>query len=92
MLFRSVKHELPRRIPSGVTRPKGALIGLIRQPEQIKALAPPVRDAVRDSISFGISRVFLICIPLAALAWVCAVLVREIPLHAKAGLSMAIAE
>ena len=88
----TVKHELPRRIPSGVTRPKGALIGLIRQPEQIKALAPPVRDAVRDSISFGISRVFLICIPLAALAWLCAVLVREIPLHAKAGLSMAIAE
>ena len=84
----TVKHDLPRRLPAGAARSSKDLLSLIREPKQIKALAPAVRQAVRDSISFGVSRVYLICVPLMIMAWICSVLVREIPLQTKAGLAM----
>jgi len=69
---------LPRLVPahSGLNLSQAFTI----TPRALRALPPPVRAGVVDSFVRSLHVVFIVGIPLAALALVCAVLLKEIPL------------
>jgi EmrB/QacA subfamily drug resistance transporter len=81
-LTSSLTKELTKRLPGEGER----LSGLIREPRLIKALAPNVRQAVQESISTGIGKLFLIASVLTVVAFFAALSVEEQPLRSKSGL------
>ena len=70
--------------------PADAAADLIRAPAEIQALPPDIRDAVIDSIALGVSRIYWISAGLMTVAFVSALLLREIPLRSRAGISDAL--
>ncbi|HZB04589.1 MAG TPA: MDR family MFS transporter [Actinomycetota bacterium] len=54
---------------------------LARAPEAIARLDPPIREAVVGGIAQAVHTVFLVAVPLAALGFVIALTLREIPLR-----------
>ena len=82
-----VRDELTRRLPDNAGTTASQLIKQIREPARIKALAPPLRDAVRDSIGAGAGRVYLVALPVVIAAWFFALSLREIPLGRTTGLA-----
>jgi MFS family permease len=80
----TIRSEIPARVP-GIA-PEDAS-GLIRSPEKIEQLADIPRRAVVDSIALGVSRIFWCCAAIMLIAVVLAILLPEIPLKQRAGLS-----
>jgi hypothetical protein len=54
---------------------------LARAPEAIARLDPPIRQAVVEGIAQAVHTVFLVAVPLAALGFLIALTLREIPLR-----------
>lgn len=82
VLTASLKSELARRLPGQAD----ALTTLVRAPEQIKALPAATRDAVQSSITFGITRVFILAAAAMIFAFASAVSLREMPLRRESGI------
>ncbi|HVA07299.1 MAG TPA: MDR family MFS transporter [Acidimicrobiales bacterium] len=70
---------LPRLVPphSGLKLSQSFTI----TPDALRRLPPPVRAGVIDSFVRSLHVVFTVGIPLAALAFVCALLLKDAPLH-----------
>ena len=70
---------LPRLVPphSGLKLSQSFTI----TPDALRRLRPPVRAGVVDSFVRSLHVVFTVGIPLAALAFVCALLLKDAPLH-----------
>jgi len=70
---------LPRLVPahSGLNLSQAFTI----TPKQLRALPPTVRAGVVDSFVRSLHVVFMVGIPLAGLAWVCAILLKDQPLN-----------
>ncbi len=64
-----------------------AATGLIRAPDQIRALPADTRAAVIDSIALGVSRIYWISVGLMLVAFVSALLLPEKPLRSRAGIT-----
>lgn len=79
----TIRSEIPARL--GVAPDEAS--NLIRSPREIAALEPAARDAVIDSVALGVSRIYIICAAVMACAAVIAVLLPELPLRLRAGLS-----
>lgn len=86
VLNSTIRSEIPSR--TGV--PADAATDLIRAPAEIQALPPDVRDAVIDSIALGVSRIYWISAGLMTIAFISALLLREVPLRSRAGISDAL--
>jgi EmrB/QacA subfamily drug resistance transporter len=83
VLNSTVRSEIPRR--TGVPADEAA--GLIRSPEQIRALPDDTRQAVIDTIALGVSRIYWICATVMVVGAVFALILPERPLRTRAGLS-----
>ncbi|MBI5088795.1 MAG: MFS transporter [Actinobacteria bacterium] len=83
VLNSTIRSEIPER--TGV--PADAAAGLIRAPEQIRALPADTRAAVIDSIALGVSRIYWIAVALMVVAFVSALLLPEKPLRSRAGIT-----
>ncbi|HVA02236.1 MAG TPA: MDR family MFS transporter [Acidimicrobiales bacterium] len=70
---------LPKLVPahSGLNLSQSFTI----TPDALRALRPAVRSGVVDSFVRSLHVVFMVGIPLAALAFVCALLLKDAPLH-----------
>ena len=84
----TIRSEIPARI--GV--PADDAADLIRSPEEIAALPVVARAAVVDSVALGVSRIYWICAAAMLCAVVIAILLPELPLRMRAGLSDAMEE
>ena len=51
------------------------------RPETLAGLTPAVREAVVDAFARSLHTVFLVCVPVGIVAFVLALLLREIPLR-----------
>jgi len=82
ILFSRLGYWLPRLVP------KGTKLNLSQSftitPKQLHALPPAVRAGVVDSFVRSLHVVFLVGIPIAVLAFVCGLLLKEIPLDSAA--------
>jgi MFS family permease len=81
VLNSTVRSEIPRR--TGVPADEAA--GLIRSPEQIRALPDDTRQAVIDTIALGVSRIYWICATVMVVGAVFALILPERPLRTRAG-------
>jgi EmrB/QacA subfamily drug resistance transporter len=88
LLNLSIRHDLPSKTGLDPDR----AVKLIRAPAQIKALPTDTRRAVIDSIASGVGRIYLVAglLVLVAIGW--ALLLPELALRDKAGISEALAE
>ena len=82
VLTASLKSELARRLPDQAD----ALTTLVREPSKIKALPAATRAAVQGSITYGITRVFMLAAAAVVLAFVAALSLREVPLRQQSGI------
>ncbi len=81
-LFTSaVTTSLEKELPAGVTSTIGSVTSLLREPKRIRALESSTRDAVVYAVTRGTARVFLVAVPLAAIALVLATILPELPLR-----------
>ena len=87
ILNSTIRSEIPARVAN--IAPEDAS-KLIRSPEKIQQLAAIPRQAVVDSIALGVSRIYWCCAAIMLVAIVLAVLLPEIPLKQRAGLSDAL--
>jgi MFS family permease len=83
----TIRSEIPARV-SGIAAEDAST--LIRSPEKIQQLADIPRHAVVDSIALGVSRIYWCCAAIMVIAIVLALLLPEIPLKQRAGLSDAL--
>ena len=88
ILNSTIRSEIPRRLDLSAD----SASGLIREPDDIKALPPVSRSAVVDSLAIGVGRIYLVCAAVMVVAFVAAVVLPERPLRARAGLSDAMEE
>jgi EmrB/QacA subfamily drug resistance transporter len=72
-------HHLPRLLPAGLD-----LDALRGSPDQIRALPPPVREAVVEAVARSLQVVFLSAVPLVATAFLLVLLLQERPLRESA--------
>jgi EmrB/QacA subfamily drug resistance transporter len=86
LLNATVRHEIPARIGGTAD----AATDLIRAPADIAGLPDEARSAVIDGIALGVSRIYWVGAAFMAGAVVCAVLLPERPLRARAGISDAL--
>ena len=83
VLNSTIRDEIPAR--TGVAADAAA--DLIRAPDQIEALPADVRSAVIDSIALGVSRIYWISAGCMCAAFIAALLLRELALRTRAGIS-----
>ena len=85
ILNSTIRSEIPKRV--NVAAAEAA--SLIRAPGQIKLLDPVSRQAVVDSVALGVSRIYWVCGGVMAVGILFALLLPELPLRLRAGLSEA---
>jgi MFS family permease len=83
VLNSTIRSEIPAR--TGIEPDKAA--SLIRSPEDIQNLVDVQRQAVVDSVAMGVSRIYWCCVAIMAIGLLIAVVLPEIPLKQRAGLS-----
>lgn len=66
----------------------GRLSNVVRDPRSIKAMADSTRRAVQESITTGISRIFLLGAALTLLSVLVSFTMREIPLRQQSGVEL----
>jgi EmrB/QacA subfamily drug resistance transporter len=86
MLNATIRREIPARL--GISADDA--IDLIREPSSIAALPAASRDAVVDTIAAGVGQIYLVSALVMVVALIAAVLMPELPLRARAGLSDAL--
>ena len=88
ILTGTVRSEIPQRL--GISADEAA--GLIREPDDIAALATASREAVVDSLASGVGQIYLVCAGVMVVGLIAAILMPERPLRQRAGLSDALEE
>jgi len=83
VLNSTIRSEIPAR--TGIEADKAA--NLIRSPEEIQRLVDVQRQAVVDSVAMGVSRIFWCCVAIMVIGFLIALVLPEIPLKQRAGLS-----
>jgi hypothetical protein len=86
VLNSTIRSEIPAR--TGIAADKAST--LIRSPEEIQRLADIPRQAVVDSVALGVSRIYWLCIAIMVIGFLIALVLPEIPLKQRAGLSDAL--
>lgn len=86
ILNSTIRSEIPAR--TGIEPDKAS--SLIRSPQEIKQLADIPRQAVVDSIALGVSRIYLCCAAIMVIGFLIAIVLPEVPLKQRAGLSDAL--
>jgi MFS family permease len=86
ILNSTIRSEIPAR--TGIAAEKAST--LIRSPEEIQRLADIPRQAVVDSVALGVSRIYWCCVAIMAIGFFLALVLPEIPLKQRAGLSDAL--
>lgn len=86
ILNSTIRSEIPAR--TGIAADKAS--SLIRSPEEIQNLVLVQRQAVVDSVALGVSRIYWCCIAIMVIAFFIALVLPEIPLKQRAGLSDAL--
>jgi len=84
VLNTTIRSEIPKRVPSLVPDKASSII---RSPEQIKNLPFVSKQAVVDSLAMGVSRIYWICGGIMIIAFLLSLILRELPLRLRAGLS-----
>lgn len=87
VLNKTIRSEIPKR--TGLSADEG--VALLREPDKIKALPPGLRDAVVNAVSTGVGRIQILSVLCMCAAIVWAVLLPELPLRNRSGLSDALA-
>jgi MFS family permease len=83
ILNSTIRSEIPAR--TGIAADKAS--SLIRSPEEIQNLVDVQRQAVVDSVALGVSRIYWCCVAIMAIGFLIALVLPEIPLKQRAGLS-----
>lgn len=83
ILNSTIRSEIPAR--TGIAAEKAS--SLIRSPEEIQKLVDVQRQAVVDSVALGVSRIFWCCVAIMVIGFFIALVLPEIPLKQRAGLS-----
>lgn len=86
ILNSTIRSEVPGR--TGIAADKVA--DLIREPQEIKALPAVQRDAIVDSIALGVGRIYWCCIAIMVIGFLVALVLPEVQLKKRAGLSDAL--
>jgi len=79
----TIRSEIPAR--TGI--PAEEASSLIRSPQEIQQLVDVQRQAVVDSVAMGVSRIFWCCVVIMVIGFLIALVLPEIPLKQRAGLS-----
>ena len=87
ILNSTIRHEIPARVANIAAADASKLI---RSPQKIQELADIPRHAVVDSIALGVSRIYWCCAAIMVFGFILALLLPEIPLKQRAGLSDAL--
>jgi hypothetical protein len=80
----TIRSEIPKRIPTLVADNASTII---RSPEQIGKLPLVSKQAVVDSLAMGVSRIHWLCAGFMIIAFLLSLILRELPLRLRAGLS-----
>ena len=83
ILNSTIRSEIPAR--TGIAAEKAS--SLIRSPEDIQKLVEVQRQAVVDSVALGVSRIYWCCVAIMVIGFFIALVLPEIPLKQRAGLS-----
>lgn len=83
ILNSTIRSEIPAR--TGIAAEKAS--SLIRSPQDIQKLVDVQRQAVVDSVAIGVSRIYWCCVAIMAIGFLIALVLPEIPLKQRAGLS-----
>lgn len=83
ILNSTIRSEIPAR--TGIAADKAS--SLIRSPEDIQKLVEVQRQAVVDSVALGVSRIYWCCAAIMVIGFLIALVLPEIPLKQRAGLS-----
>lgn len=83
ILNSTIRSEIPLR--TGIPADKAS--SLIRSPEEIQQLVDVQRQAVVDSVALGVSRIYWCCVAIMAIGFFIALVLPEIQLKQRAGLS-----
>lgn len=86
ILNSTIRSEIPAR--TGIPADEAAT--LIRSPKEIQQLVTVQRDAVVDSVAMGVGRIFWCCVAIMVVGFFIALVLPEIPLKQRAGLSDAL--
>jgi EmrB/QacA subfamily drug resistance transporter len=84
VLNSTIRSEIPKRIPTLVADNASTII---RSPEQIGKLPLVSKQAVVDSLAMGVSRIHWLCAGFMIIAFLLSLILRELPLRLRAGLS-----
>lgn len=88
VLNSTIRSEIPLR--TGISAEKAS--SLIRTPAEIQKLVDVQRQAVVDSVALGVSRIYWCCVGIMVIGFLIALVLPEIPLKQRAGLSDALEE
>jgi len=83
ILNSTIRSEIPAR--TGIAAEKAS--SLIRSPQDIQKLVEVQRQAVVDSVALGVSRIFWCCVAIMVIGFLISLVLPEIPLKQRAGLS-----
>ncbi len=86
LFMSSTRSRLEALLPEGAAT--GDVLSIIRKPKEVQALPPAIRTAVREAISYGSSRVFMVACVISVVAFVVALLLGEEPLRTKTNSEM----
>ncbi len=86
MLNATIRREIPARL--GISADDAA--GLIREPADIAALPAASREAVVESLASGVGHIYLVCAGVMVVSLVAMILMPELTLRARAGISDAL--
>ncbi len=86
ILTSTVRDEVPKQL--GITADEA--VSMIREPEEIAALAETSRNAVVESLATGVGNIYLVCAGVMVVGFVASILLPELPLRQRAGLSDAL--
>jgi MFS family permease len=86
VLTARLNHWLPELLPGGVHAHVSA--SFVSSPQSVRALAAPIQSGVVESFVHSLHTVFLVGIPVAAVAFVLATLLPDIPLRRHSHIGM----
>jgi hypothetical protein len=88
ILTSTVRTEVPKQLD--ISADEAA--SLIREPDEIAALAEASRNAVVEGVASGVGNIYLVCAGVMVVGFVASILLPELTLRPRAGLSDALEE
>jgi EmrB/QacA subfamily drug resistance transporter len=88
-------HTVKEDIASGLARlgvPADVMGGSAAAVPDLSQVPGPVRTVIEDAYADGIAQIFLIAVPMAVIALVCVIFLKEIPLGTRSGVEQLLEE